>query len=118
MAESNRPQTIDIEAINNNLSKKINAIKQTGYVEDQPVEVAKNKKTTSVEIKKPNKSVNFLKKPLLLLIIYMIIHNKFFKKLLFSKVKFFENINDFHLKALINGIILTLLYSIIEKFIK
>ena len=115
---SNRPQTIDIQAINNNLSKKINAIKQTGNVDQDKIREAQTPvKEESVKINKPSNKFIFLKKALLLLIIYMIIHNKFCNKFLYSKVNFLKNINDFHLKALISGIILTLLYSIIEKFI-
>jgi hypothetical protein len=130
---NNRPNTIDIQLINKNLSEKIQAIKQTGHVQpnNEPY-VVRDEQAQGAEpqlvpggaqqalqpnTNKQNALIKFCKDPVILLVLYMIIHNKIVNNLIFNKVKFLQNVNNEHLQSLILGAILVITYTIIKKFI-
>ena len=122
---SNRPNTIDIELINKNLSEKMNAIKNTGKIEN--VEIENNQENNSTMLagkaqeaqieemnNKPKKSIlSYCKYPLTLLVLYILLHNDYTLDLL-KKIKVFENINSPILKKLILGTILVFIYNILK----
>ena len=121
---SNRPNTIDIQLINKNLSEKMNAIRNTGKVDE--AELLKEPAVETLRVgeeaeemkNKPKKSsiLKMCKYPILLFILYALIHNRFALKLL-SKVSFFNNLENPLIKSLLKGFILVTLYNITKLLV-
>ena len=136
--QSNRPNTIDIQLINKNLSEKINAIKNTGHIEkiseeikvmannitNQDLNTMKVGKDAEQMVEDNNKKggigssiFKFCKKPIILVLLYMLIHNKLFLKYVLNNVKGFANIENQYLRQLIMASILTLLFLVTKSII-
>ena len=94
---SNRPNTIDIQLINKNLSEKMNAIRNTGKVDEVELQqekeaaetIAIGKQAEQMQNKpRGNSILKICKYPILLFILYALIHNKYASVLL-AKINFF-----------------------------
>jgi hypothetical protein len=123
---SNRPNTIDIQLINKNLSEKMNAIRNTGKVEEvgihndndnnndnndnNTVLIAQQAETMQNSPKKGTSFLRLCKYPIMLFVLYVLIHNKFTSQLL-SKIKIYDNIESPLLRLLIKGILLVILFN-------
>ena len=136
--QSNRPNTIDIQLINKNLSEKINAIKNTGNIEKISEEIkimANNLTNQDLNTMKVGKDAEAMveenskkggigtsifkicKKPVILILLYMLIHNRLFLKYVLNNIKGFNNIENMYLKQLIMASILTVLFIVLKSVV-
>ena len=115
---SNRPNTIDIQLINKNLSEKMNAIRNTGKVDEVQINEENN---NTVQIgqeaenmqNSPKKSISVFrlcKYPIILFVLYVLLHNKYTSQAL-SKIKLYDSIESPLLRSLIKGILLVILFN-------
>ena len=117
---SNRPNTIDIQLINKNLSEKMNAIRNTGKVDEveinddndnnNTVQIAQQAETMQNNPKKGTSFLRLCKYPIILFVLYVLIHNKFTSQLL-MKIKLYDNIESNLVRSLIKGMILVILFN-------
>lgn len=135
---SNRPNTIDIQLINKNLSEKINAIKNTGNIEKLSNDIkvmadnAANPELNTMRVgaeaeqmvvdnsKKGGIGLSLMKickQPIILMALYMIIHNQIFIKYVLNNIKMFATIENNHLKQFIKAIMLTVLFTIVKNIV-
>jgi hypothetical protein len=122
---SNRPNTIDIQLINKNLSEKMNAIRNTGKVDEAEMReqavaaetMAIGKEAEQMQNKSKNSSIfKICKYPILLFILYTLIHNKY-AFILLNKIKFINNLQNPFIKNLIKGLILVTLFNLTKLII-
>ena len=122
---SNRPNTIDIQLINKNLSEKMNAIRNTGKVDEVELQqekeaaetIAIGKEAEQMQNKpRGNSILKICKYPILLFILYALIHNKYAFVLL-AKINFFNKLENPFIKSLIRGLLLVTVFNITKLVI-
>jgi len=116
---SNRPNTIDIQLINKNLSEKMNAIRNTGKVDEVEINEENNNNTVQIgqeaenmqnSPKKSTSVFRLCKYPIILFVLYVLLHNKYTGQAL-SKIKIYDSIESPLLRSLIKGILLVILFN-------
>lgn len=115
---SNRPNTIDIQLINKNLSEKMNAIRNTGKVDEvqineennNTVQIGQEAENMQNSPKKSTSVFRLCKYPIILFVLYVLLHNKFTSQAL-SKIKLYDSVESPLLRSLIKGILLVILFN-------
>lgn len=122
---SNRPNTIDIQLINKNLSEKMNAIRNTGKVDEVEINEENNNNTVQIgqeaenmqnSQKKSTSVFRLCKYPIILFVFYVLLHNKYTSQVL-SKIKLYDSIESPLLRSLIKGILLVILFNTCKLFV-
>lgn len=122
---SNRPNTIDIQLINKNLSEKMNAIRNTGKVDEVEINEENNNNTVQIgqeaenmqnSQKKSTSVFRLCKYPIILFVFYVLLHNKYTSQVL-SKIKLYDSIESPLLRSLIKGMLLVILFNTCKLFV-
>lgn len=128
---SNKPNTVDIQAINQNISEQLNNIKlplkaeDFKAVADQELNVQPNE-TMQVGLEAENTQEHFsvtgsllglLKEPLALVIIFNILMNKTVRNMILGMIPMTKDSDNQHMKNLMLSLVLTGLFIILKKFI-
>ena len=128
---SNKPNTVDIQAMNQNISEQLNNIKlplkaeDFKAVADQELNVQPNE-TMQVGLEAENTQEHFsvtgsllglLKEPLALVIIFNILMNKTVRNMILGMIPMTKDSDNQHMKNLMLSLVLTGLFIILKKFI-
>lgn len=128
---SNKPNTVDIQAINQNISEQLNNIKlplkaeDFKAVADQELNVQPNE-TMQVGLEAENTQEHFsvtgsllglLKEPLALVIIFNVLMNKTVRNMILGMIPMTKDSDNQHMKNLMLSLVLTGLFIVLKKFI-
>lgn len=128
---SNKPNTVDIQAINQNISEQLNNIKlplkaeDFKAVADQELNVQPNE-TMQVGLEAENTQEHFsvtgsllglLKEPLALVIIFNVLMNRTVRNMILGMIPMTKDSDNQHMKNLMLSLVLTGLFIVLKKFI-
>ena len=128
---SNKPNTVDIQAMNQNISEQLNNIKlplkaeDFKAVADQELNVQPNE-TMQVGLEAENTQEHFsvtgsllglLKEPLALVIIFNILMNRTVRNMILGMIPMTKDSDNQHMKNLMLSLVLTGLFIVLKKFI-
>ena len=133
---SNKPNTIDIQAMNQNISEQLNNIKTNNIrlplktedfkaVADQELNVPPNE-TMQVGLEAENTQEHFsltgsilrlLKEPLVLIIVFNLLMNRRVRNMVLGMIPMTKDSDNQYMKNLILSLILTGLFIVLKKFI-
>ena len=128
---SNKPNTVDIQAMNQNISEQLNNIKlplkaeDFKAVADQELNVQPNE-TMQVGLEAENTQEHFsvtgsllglLKEPLALVIIFNVLMNKTVRNMILGMIPMTKDSDNQHMKNLMLSLVLTGLFIVLKKFI-
>ena len=128
---SNKPNTVDIQAMNQNISEQLNNIKlplkaeDFKAVADQELNVQPNE-TMQVGLEAENTQEHFsvtgsllglLKEPLALVIIFNVLMNRTVRNMILGMIPMTKDSDNQHMKNLMLSLVLTGLFIVLKKFI-
>jgi len=128
---SNKPNTVDIQAMNQNISEQLNNIKlplkaeDFKAVADQELNIPQNE-TMQVGLEAENTQEHFsltgsimslLKEPLVLVILFNLLMNRKVKNMVLGMIPITKDSDNQYMKNLMLSLILTGLFIVLKKFI-
>jgi hypothetical protein len=133
---SNKPNTVDIQAINQNISEQLNNIRNNDIklplkaedfkaVADQELNIPQNE-TMQVGLEAENTQEHFsltgsimslLKEPLVLVILFNLLMNRKVKNMVLGMIPITKDSDNQYMKNLMLSLILTGLFIVLKKFI-
>lgn len=133
---SNKPNTVDIQAMNQNISEQLNNIKTNNIrlplktedfkaVADQELNVPLNE-TMQVGLEAENTQEHFsltgsilslLKEPLVLILVFNILMNRKVRNMVLGMIPMTKDSDNQYMKNLMLSLILTGLFIVLKKFI-
>jgi hypothetical protein len=133
---SNKPNTVDIQAINQNISEQLNNIRNNDIklplkaedfkaVADQELNIPQNE-TMQVGLEAENTQEHFsltgsimslLKEPLVLVILFNLLMNRKVKNMVLGMIPMTKDSDNQYMKNLMLSLILTGLFIVLKKFI-
>lgn len=133
---SNKPNTVDIQAMNQNISEQLNNIKTNNIrlplktedfkaVADQELNIPQNE-TMQVGLEAENTQEHFsltgsilslLKEPLVLILVFNLLMNRKVRNMVLGMIPMTKDSDNQYMKNLILSLILTGLFIVLKKFI-